>query len=161
MEVWKLRGLEAWPPPNTVNRKDARGGANRFGLHRSLCGSAADRDRRPPFRALSRSSRLFGAGKWRASAPSPKRGVRSPPCSLRPPGRTCALRTRTARPCAVLCVLGVLSRGRFGPLGLHGNFQKHTGSPSLCCSVYPSVNLCDLQTHWQSFVFLCGPSCSL
>ena len=34
------------------NRKDARGGANRFGLHRSLCGFAADRDRRPPFRAL-------------------------------------------------------------------------------------------------------------
>ena len=120
MEVWKLRGLEAWPPPNTVNRKDARGGANRFGLHRSLCGSAADRARRPPFRALGPSSRLFGAEKWRDSAPSPKRGVRSPPCSLRPPGRTCALRTRTARPCAVLCVLGVLSRGRFGPLGLHG-----------------------------------------
>ena len=34
------------------NRKDARGGANRFGLHRSLCGFAADRDRRPPFRAV-------------------------------------------------------------------------------------------------------------
>ena len=134
---------------HTVNRKDARGGANRFGLHRSLCGSAADRARRPPFRALGPSSRLFGAEKWRDSAPSPKRGVRSPPCSLRPPGRTCALRTRTARPCAILCVLGVLSRGRFGSLGLHGNFQKHTGSPSLCCSVYPSVNLCDLQTHWQ------------
>ena len=108
---------------HTVNRKDARGGANRFGLHRSLCGSAADRDRRPPFRALSRSSRLFGAGKWRASAPSPKRGVRSPPCSLRPPGRTCALRTRTARPCAVLCVLGVLSRGRFGASRLHALFS--------------------------------------
>ena len=29
-----------------------KGGANRFGLHRSLCGFAADRDRRPPFRAL-------------------------------------------------------------------------------------------------------------
>ena len=27
-----------------------KGGANRFGLHRSLCGFAADRDRRPPFR---------------------------------------------------------------------------------------------------------------
>ena len=35
------------------NRKDARGDANRFGLHRSLCGFAADRDRRSPFRALS------------------------------------------------------------------------------------------------------------
>ena len=34
------------------NRKDARVGANRFGRHRSLCGFAADRDRRPPFRAL-------------------------------------------------------------------------------------------------------------
>ena len=30
-----------------------KGGANRFGLHRSLCGSAADRARRPPFRAFS------------------------------------------------------------------------------------------------------------
>ena len=102
--------------------------------------------------ALNRLSSLFGTVKWRVSATSPKHGVRSPPCSLRPSGRTCALRARTARPCAVLCVLGVLSRGRFGPLGLHGNFQKHTGSPSLCCSVYPSVNLCDLQTHWQSCV---------
>ena len=35
-----------------AKRKDARVGANRFGLHRSLCGFAADRDRRPPFRAL-------------------------------------------------------------------------------------------------------------
>ena len=108
---------------HTVNRKDARGGANRFGLHRSLCGSAADRARRPPFRALGPSSRLFGAEKWRDSAPSPKRGVRSPPCSLRPPGRTCALRARTARPCAVLCVLGVLSRGRFGASRLHALFS--------------------------------------
>ena len=42
----------------------------------------------------------------RASAPiSPKRGVRSPPCSYRPPGRTCALRARTARPLRrLLCV---------------------------------------------------------
>ena len=37
-------------------------------------------------------------------APSPKHGVRSPPCPYRPPGRTCALRTRTARPCAALYV---------------------------------------------------------
>ena len=35
------------------NCKNARGGANRFGLHWSLCDFAADRDRRPPFRALS------------------------------------------------------------------------------------------------------------
>ena len=34
------------------NRKDARVGANRFGLHRSLCDFAADRARRPPLRAL-------------------------------------------------------------------------------------------------------------
>ena len=34
------------------SRKDAKGGANRFGLRRSLCGYAADRDRRPPVRAL-------------------------------------------------------------------------------------------------------------
>ena len=34
------------------DRKDARGGANRLGLHRSLCGFAADRARRPPFRAF-------------------------------------------------------------------------------------------------------------
>ena len=34
-----------------VFRKDAKGGANPFGLHRSLCGSTADRARRPPVRA--------------------------------------------------------------------------------------------------------------
>ena len=41
-------------------------GANRFGLHRSLCGFAADRDRRPPFRAWAVFRSLFGAGKWGA-----------------------------------------------------------------------------------------------
>ena len=39
----------------------------------------------------------------------PKHGVRSPPCPFRPPGRTCTLRARTARPSVaflrVLCVL--------------------------------------------------------
>ena len=49
-----------------MGRKDATMGANRFGLHRSLCGFAADRDRRPPFRALSVSQE---------SHPSPRRGV--------------------------------------------------------------------------------------
>ena len=48
------------------NRKDARGSANRFGLHRSLCGFAADRDRRPPFRALS---------VFREHHPTPLKGV--------------------------------------------------------------------------------------
>ena len=40
--------------------------------------------------------------------PKPKRGVRSPPRPYRPPGRTCALRARTARPHRLLCVLCVL-----------------------------------------------------
>ena len=63
LEVWMLEGLEVWcswrgfvPHPilsgENKDRKDAKGGANRFGLHRSLCGYAADRARRPPFRAL-------------------------------------------------------------------------------------------------------------
>ena len=43
------------------NRKDARGGANRFGLHRSLCGFAADRSRHPPFRTLSLI--VYGTGR--------------------------------------------------------------------------------------------------
>ena len=47
-------------------RKDARGGANRFGLHRSLCGFAADRDRRPPFRALPFSRELHSSCACRA-----------------------------------------------------------------------------------------------
>ena len=40
---------------------------------------------------------------------SPKHGVRSPPCPYRPPGRTCALCARTARPlrCLSLCSLAV------------------------------------------------------
>ena len=45
-------------------------------------------------------------GRGRVTAPSPKHGVRSPPCPYRPPGRTCALCARTARPPAPpLCVL--------------------------------------------------------
>ena len=39
-------------PGKKMDRKDATEGANRFGLHRALCGFAADRARRPPFRAL-------------------------------------------------------------------------------------------------------------
>ena len=50
----------------TMDRKDARGSAKRLGLHRSLCGSAADRDRRPPFRAWSFPRELL---------PSPRRGA--------------------------------------------------------------------------------------
>ena len=51
------------PPPSSKiclqrlgkarDRKDATVGAKRLGLHRALCGFAADRARRPPFRALS------------------------------------------------------------------------------------------------------------
>ena len=41
-----------------ANRKDAKGGANHFGLYRSHCGFAADYDRSPPFRA-SRVLRFF------------------------------------------------------------------------------------------------------
>ena len=69
------------------------------------------------------------------SPQKPKRGVRSPPCPYRPPGRTCALRARTARPLRrALCTFVVrraLSRGRFGPLGLHGNSRAASGLPEL------------------------------
>ena len=51
------------PPPSSKiclqrlgkarDRKDATVGAKRLGRHRALCGFAADRARRPPFRALS------------------------------------------------------------------------------------------------------------
>ena len=36
-----------------------KGSANSFGLHRSLCGFAADRARRPPFRAWSISREVY------------------------------------------------------------------------------------------------------
>ena len=46
----------------------------------------------------------IGRGCRRRTPQKPKRGVRSPPCPYRLPGRTCASRTRTARPSAVcLC----------------------------------------------------------
>ena len=131
-------------------------GANRFGLHRSLCGFAADRDRRPPFRALSVSQESHPSPRrafcspwpWKVCRFAPARSVlRSPgrPCRpspfpkawrakpampYRPPGRTCALRARTARPSVVLCVL--------------------------CDPLRPLW----MKIHWQSFVYLRGPSCS-
>ena len=95
VEGWKFRGLEAWP------------------LRLSpLCTTASPVARRGvPFsvavgglslRACTLCSPFSGA---RQRPHSPKRGVRSPPCSYRPPGRTCALRARTARPLRrLLCV---------------------------------------------------------
>ena len=63
-----------------------------------------------------------------APPPSPKHGVRSPPCptGLRAVRTPCA-HARPVPSAVFLCVLCVL---------------------------------CDFQTHWQSFVYLRGPSCS-
>ena len=74
------------------DRKDARGVANRLGLHRALCGFAADRARRPPFRAFDCSGTPSVARRGAPVSPAspespvrivaallPKRGVRSPP----------------------------------------------------------------------------------
>ena len=44
-----------------------------------------------------------------------------------------------------LRVLCVLSRGRFGPLGLHGNFQN-TLAVLLCVPLFFSVSLCVYKT---------------
>ena len=65
------------------NRKDATVGAKRLGLHRSLCGFAADRDRRPPLRALSAFSFPFerpfrGAIAWKSQGRRDQRERRSP-----------------------------------------------------------------------------------
>ena len=54
------------------DRKDATMGANRFGLHRSLCGFAADRDRRPPFRVCSPFSGAATPPLWRDSVEIPR-----------------------------------------------------------------------------------------
>ena len=77
-------------------------------------------------------------GRGRVSAPSPKHGVRSPPCPYRPPGRTCALRARTARPCAacfVSFVAFVILRHTGSPAG-------GSSRPSLCSSVTLREPLC-------------------
>ena len=47
-------------PRENGNRKDAIVGAKRLGLYRSLCAFAADRARRPPFRALSVPTEMCG-----------------------------------------------------------------------------------------------------
>ena len=71
-------------------------------------------------RAITRRGRTYRTYRtYRTAAapldfPKPKRGVRSPPCSHRPPGRTCALRTHGPPQ------RSLLSRGRFGALRLHG-----------------------------------------
>ena len=66
---------------------------------------------------------------WRTNSQSVACEARHAPQT---PGRTCALRARTARPPVLpsLCVFVVLcglSRGRFGPLGLHGNSRVASG----------------------------------
>ena len=63
-------------------------------------------------------------------SPFPKAWRAKPAMPYRPPGRTCALRARTARPSVVLCVL--------------------------CDPLRPLW----MKIHWQSFVYLRGPSCS-
>ena len=60
--------------------KDATVGAKRLGLHRALCGFAADRARRPPFRALS----IFGVSPVAPQGRSVLRSLFSVLCS---PGR--------------------------------------------------------------------------
>ena len=112
MEAWKLGGA------HTVNRKDAKGGANRFGLHRSLCGFAADRDRRPPFRALSVS--------W-TPCPSPVYRALLHLLNL------LYLLWKLGFPCTALYLssAGALrSRGRFGASRLHAPFSVLRGAPA-------------------------------
>ena len=76
------------PPPSSKiclqrlgkarDRKDATVGAKRLGLHRALCGFAADRARRPPFRALS----FFGVSPVAPQGRSVLRSLFSVLCSL-------------------------------------------------------------------------------
>ena len=78
------------PPPSSKiclqrlgkarDRKDATVGAKRLGRHRALCGFAADRARRPPFRALS----FFGVSPVAPQGRSVLRSLFSVLCS---PGR--------------------------------------------------------------------------
>ena len=87
-----------------------------------------------PHRLRGRTYRTYRTYRTAASPrdfPNPKHGVRSPPCPYRLPGRTCALRARTARPSvAFLCVP---SRGRFASL----------------CPLRSFVSFV-VNSHWQS-----------
>ena len=110
-------------------------GAKRLGLHRSLCGSAADRARRPPFRVWSISRnptrRALAARSVLRSLFSVLRDASAslPFSVFRSPGRVSA---------PLICSKSVRYRKVFLA-------KRRNICGSLC---------------WQSFVCLCGPSCS-
>ena len=129
------------------NRKDATVGANRLGLHRALCGFAADRARRPPFRALS----FFGVSPVAPQGRSVLRSLFSVLCSLfsgaaKPPlWRDSVEIPRAARPTGAMepagfprktvfavKLLRTLLGGEGGvirrPLGRHGRWRGYNRS---------------------------------
>ena len=123
VEVWMLGGLVSF-----ARRFICRPLVRRSVLRFPFSGAAS-----PPLLHLLK--RIAVRPQGRVCAPLPKRGVRSPPrpTGLRA-GRAPCAHARPA-PCVVLCV----------PLWSFVFFANHSGSPSLCSSVQPSVCLCVLK----------------
>ena len=157
-----------------VFRKDAKGGANPFGLHRSLCGSTADRARRPPVRAcLSMQLRhvhrtclrvqgqlevwkLGGLEAWLSLYKSLGRPVGTSIGRAGGAGRTSPCRGVGQRPTP-----SNPNSFSFYSIGVR---QHAKNLPKSARSAFPSLCvlrvLCDFQSFWQFFVSLRGPLCS-